>query len=279
MKRFYSMDELRDAMILDSEGLIYGYVEDLRIEDEKVSLAAYTVFRVNEPAIDVEKLRSQLAKRVSLKGNEPLEVLVSIARRENIDVPYKITEKEVRWIKGFVPLEEVRLIDAKRISVDDMDTTLRVILLSKPREALFRGMPVQSSSPTYRIEQVLNKLVLSSLRGILGICKEIVVGPGELGFRVYRVKSMRKVVNWIAFTAHVKRLGLRDAYEKLVEFRDPYKYSKLDLSTAGEVEKILGDSKILDTMRSFIEAEAAGTEFEDVPYSDILKVGEVVITK
>jgi len=273
------MDELRDAMILDSEGLIYGYVEDLRIEDEKVSLAAYTVFRVNEPAIDVEKLRSQLAKRVSLKGNEPLEVLVSIARRENIDVPYKITEKEVRWIKGFVPLEEVRLIDAKRISVDDMDTTLRVILLSKPREALFRGMSVQSSSPTYRTEQVLNKLVLSTSRGILGICKEIVVGPGALGFRVYRVKSMRKVVNWIAFTAHVKRLGLRDAYEKLVEFRDPYKYSKLDLSTAGEVEKILGDSKILDTMRSFIEAEAASTEFEDVPYSDILKVGEVVITK
>lgn len=281
--KFYSLEELKEAIIVDSEGLIYGYVEDIHVAENAASLVAYVVFKVNEPAVDVEKLRSTLAGRAALTGDEPLETLVSLARRENIEIPYILAEKEVRWVKGFVPVGEVRLIDVKQISVDETETKLKVVLLSAPREAIFRGLPTHSTSPTIRAEQVLNKPVVSLSRGILGIAKEIVVGAGMLGFRVYRVRSRRRVVNWIAFTTHVKRLGLREAYEKLVEFRDPYRYSKLDLSVAREVEKMLSDAKekdrVLGAMQNFIEAEDAGAEYEDVPYSDILKVGEVVITR
>jgi hypothetical protein len=282
-KRFYSLDEIRNAMVVDSEGLIYGYVKGLHIIENSVKLAVYTSFKVNEPVVDVEKLVSILLKRANITGSEPLEVLVSLARREGIDIPYRVAEREVEWLKGFVPVEEVQLIDVKRVSVDEVDEVVKVVLLSTPREALFRGFSVQSSAPVYRVEQVLNKLVVSLSRGVLGVCKEVVVGPGALGFRVYRVRSVKKVVNWIAFTSHIKRLGLREAYEKLVEFRDPYKFSKVDLSLAKDVEDVLSGvrdrDRVLSAMQNFVEVEAAAVEFDDVPYSDVAKVGDVVITK
>ncbi|MEM0027799.1 MAG: hypothetical protein QXD38_07750 [Ignisphaera sp.] len=283
MGRFYSFDEIRDAMVVDSEALIYGYVKELQIVDSDVRLSVYTAFRVSELAVDVEKLAHILSSRGLASGNEPLEVLVSIARREGLDMPYRVAEKDVVWLKGFVSLDEVQLIDVKRVSVDDFDSVVKIVLLSTPREASFRGLPVQHQKSVYRIEQILNKLVVSVSRGLLGICKEVVVAPKTVGFRVYRVRSRRRVVNWIAFTSNIKRLGYRDVYERLVEFRDPYRFSKLDLSVAREVENILKGfrdwEKIAKVMESFVEEEQEAAEYEDIAYSDIVKVGDIVIVK
>lgn len=282
-KKFYSIDELKNATIIDSEGLLYGYVEDITIEESNAKLVAYTLFKINEPAINVEKLKSILSSRISLEGNEPLETLVALARKENIEIPWQVTEKEVKWIKGYVSLSEVVLIDSKQLFIDDTRTHIKIVLLSTPREAIFRGLPVNPKSQTYRPQHVLGKLVISASRGILGIAKEIVVSPGMLGFRVYRVRSRKKVVNWIAFTTHVKRMGLKEAYEKLVEFRDPYKYSKVDLSLTNEIEQLLEGTrekeKIMEAMQNFIETEEAGTEYVDIPYSEIVRVGEFVISR
>jgi sporulation protein YlmC with PRC-barrel domain len=282
-KKFYSIDELKNATIIDSEGLLYGYVEDITIEESNAKLVAYTLFKINEPAINVEKLKSILSSRISLEGNEPLETLVALARKENIEIPWQVTEKEVKWIKGYVPLSEVVLIDSKQLFIDDTRTHIKIVLLSTPREAIFRGLPVNPKSQTYRPQHVIGKLVISASRGILGIAKEIVVSPGMLGFRVYRVRSRKKVVNWIAFTTHVKRMGLKEAYEKLVEFRDPYKYSKVDLSLTNEIEQLLEGTKekekILGAMQNYIETEEAGTEYVDIPYSEIVRVGEFVISR
>jgi len=282
-KKFYSIDELKNATIIDSEGLLYGYVEDITIEESNAKLVAYTLFKINEPAINVEKLKSILSSRASLEGNEPLETLVALARKENIEIPWQVTEKEIKWIKGYVPLSEVVLIDSKQIFIDDTRAHIKTVLLSTPREAIFRGLPVNPKSQTYSPQHVIGKLVISASRGILGIAKEIVVSPGMLGFRVYRVRSRKKVVNWIAFTAHVKRMGLKEAYEKLVDFRDPYKYSKVDLSLINEIEQLLEGTrekeKIMEAMQNFIETEEAGTEYVDIPYSEIVRVGEFVITR
>lgn len=282
-KKFYSIDELKNAMIIDSEGLLYGYVEDITIEESNAKLVAYTLFKINEPAINVEKLKSILSSRVSLEGNEPLETLVALARKENIEIPWQVTEKEVKWIKGYVPLSEVVLIDSKQLFIDDTRTHIKIVLLSTPREAIFRGLPVNPKSQTYRPQHIIGKLVISASRGILGVAEEIVVSPGMLGFRVYRVRGRKKVVNWIAFTAHVKRMGLKEAYEKLVEFRDPYKYSKVDLSLTNEIEQLLEGTKekekILGAMQNYIETEEAGTEYVDIPYSEIVRVGEFVISR
>ena len=282
-RRFFSLDEIRDAMVIDSEGFIYGYVKDLQVLEEDVGLAVYISSRVNEPVVDVEKLQSILSSRASLRGDEPLELLVSLARRDGLDIPYKVAEKEVKWLKGFVPVSEIQLIDIKRTSVDNIDSLIKVILLKTPREAIFRGLPARGSKPVYRVDQVLNKIIVSMSRGVLGIAKEVVIGAGEIGFRVYRVRSFKKVVNWIAFTAQVKRLGLRDAYERLVEFRDPYRFSKLDVSIAKDVEEVLKDlkekDKVVVLLQEFVEVEPGAIEFEDISSSDVVKVGDVVISK
>jgi|UniRef100_A0A7J2U4C5 sporulation protein YlmC with PRC-barrel domain len=282
-RRFFSLDEIRDAMVIDSEGFIYGYVKDLQVLEEDVGLAVYISSRVNEPVVDVEKLQSILSSRASLRGDEPLELLVSLARRDGLDIPYKVAEKEVKWLKGFVPVSEIQLIDIKRTSVDNIDSLIKVILLKTPREAIFRGLPARGSKPVYRVDQVLNKIIVSMSRGVLGIAKEVVVGAGEIGFRVYRVRSFKKVVNWIAFTAQVKRLGFKEAYERLVEFRDPYRFSKLDVSIAKDVEEVLKDlkekDKVVVLLQEFVEVEPGAIEFEDISFSDVVKVGDVVISK
>jgi sporulation protein YlmC with PRC-barrel domain len=282
-RRFFSLDEIRDAMVIDSEGFIYGYVKDLQVLEEDVGLAVYISSRVNEPVVDVEKLQSILSSRASLRGDEPLELLVSLARRDGLDIPYKVAEKEVKWLKGFVPVSEIQLIDIKRTSVDNIDSLIKVILLKTPREAIFRGLPARGPKPVYRVDQVLNKIIVSMSRGVLGIAKEVVIGAGEIGFRVYRVRSLKKVVNWIAFTAQVKRLGFKEAYERLVEFRDPYRFSKLDVSIAKDVEEVLKDlkekDKVVVLLQEFVEVEPGAIEFEDIPSSDVVKVGDVVISK
>jgi len=282
-RRFFSLDEIRDAMVIDSEGFIYGYVKDLQVLEEDVGLAVYISSRVNEPVVDVEKLQSILSSRASLRGDEPLELLVSLARRDGLDIPYKVAEKEVKWLKGFVPVSEIQLIDIKRTSVDNIDSLIKVILLKTPREAIFRGLPARGPKPVYRVDQVLNKIIVSMSRGVLGIAKEVVVGAGEIGFRVYRVRSFKKVVNWIAFTAQVKRLGFKEAYERLVEFRDPYRFSKLDVSIAKDVEEVLKDlkekDKVVVLLQEFVEVEPGAIEFEDISFSDVVKVGDVVISK
>jgi hypothetical protein len=282
-RRFFSLDEIRDAMVIDSEGFIYGYVKDLQVLEEDVGLAVYISSRVNEPVVDVEELQSILSSRASLRGDEPLELLVSLARRDGLDIPYKVAEKEVKWLKGFVPVSEIQLIDIKRTSVDNIDSLIKVILLKTPREAIFRGLPARGPKPVYRVDQVLNKIVVSMSRGVLGIAKEVVIGAGEIGFRVYRVRSFKKVVNWIAFTAQVKRLGFKEAYERLVEFRDPYRFSKLDVSIAKDVEEVLKDlkekDKVVVLLQEFVEVESGAIEFEDISSSDVVKVGDVVISK
>jgi len=282
-RRFFSLDEIRDAMVIDSEGFIYGYVKDLQVLEEDVGLAVYISSRVNEPVVDVEKLQSILSSRASLRGDEPLELLVSLARRDGLDIPYKVAEKEVKWLKGFVPVSEIQLIDIKRTSVDNIDSLIKVILLKTPREAIFRGLSARGPKPVYRVDQVLNKIIVSMSRGVLGIAKEVVVGAGEIGFRVYRVRSFKKVVNWIAFTAQVKRLGFKEAYERLVEFRDPYRFSKLDVSIAKDVEEVLKDlkekDKVVVLLQEFVEVEPGAIEFEDISSSDVVKVGDVVISK
>ncbi len=282
-RRFFSLDEIRDAMVIDSEGFIYGYVKDLQVLEEDVGLAVYISSRVNEPVVDVEKLQSILSSRASLRGDEPLELLVSLARRDGLDIPYKVAEKEVKWLKGFVPVSEIQLIDIKRTSVDNIDSLIKVILLKTPREAIFRGLPARGPKPVYRVDQVLNKIIVSMSRGVLGIAKEVVIGAGEIGFRVYRVRSFKKVVNWIAFTAQVKRLGFKEAYERLVEFRDPYRFSKLDVSIAKDVEEVLKDlkekDKVVVLLQEFVGVEPGAIEFEDISSSDVVKVGDVVISK
>jgi sporulation protein YlmC with PRC-barrel domain len=282
-KKFFSLDEIKDAMVVDSEGFIYGYVKDFQVVEDDVKLAVYIYSKVNELVVDVEKLKSVLSTRASLRGDEPLELLVSIARRDGLDIPYKVAEKEFVWLKGFVSVSEIQLIDVKRVSVDNTDSIIKIVLLKTPREALFRGIPIQSAKPIYRVDQVLNKIVVSISRGVLGIAKEVVVGASEIGFRVYRVRSFKNVVNWISFIAQVKKLGFRDAYEKLVEFRDPYRFSKLDISVVKNVEEILKDlkekDKVMAILQEFIEVESGATEFEDIPFNDIVKVGDIVISR
>lgn len=268
-------------MVVDSEGFIYGYVKDFHFVDNMLYLSVYTVFKVNELSIDVEKLTDMLKTKTSLSGNEPLEFLVNLARREGLDIPYRVAEKDFEWVKGFVPVNEVQLIDVKKISVDEMDTVVKVVVLSTPREAVFRGIPIQNTKPIYRFDQVLNKLVISLSRGVLGICKEVVVGAGSAGFRVYRARSIRRVINWIAFTSNLKKQGYRDVYEKLVDFKDPYRFNKVDTSIVKDLENILKDfkekDKVLSMAQNYVEVEVGAVEFEDIAYEDVVKVGDIVI--
>ena len=63
IQRFYSIEELRNATIVDSEGLVYGYVKDLEKIGNDIRIVAYIKYRYNDIVPDVDKLIEILKNR------------------------------------------------------------------------------------------------------------------------------------------------------------------------------------------------------------------------
>lgn len=283
IQRFYSIEELRNATIVDSEGLVYGYVKDLERIDSDVRIVAYIKYRYNDIIPDVDKLIKILKNRGIEIGREPIEIPISIARREGIDIPVKVIDREVELIKGYISIEEIELIDIARIRREQSEETIRIVLLSTPREALYRGIQVSSSREDIDISSIMDKLVVSKSRGILGYAKEVVVAPKAVGVRVYRSYGARGFINWISFLTTIKRMGKRELFEKLAQFRDPYRYSRLELSYLNDVKNMIMQNKesrdVINLLDKYVITEEERGDYIDIPLSKVLKVGDIVIVE
>ena len=65
-------EELKDAVVIDSEGYVYGYVEGLEVRHDEVLLKVYWKRRVRKTKIDVEALRRELFKAYMKTRRIPL---------------------------------------------------------------------------------------------------------------------------------------------------------------------------------------------------------------
>ncbi len=284
MTRFFSFEELRNATVIDSEGYVYGYVGNIELRDDRVELVVYVRYRVRDLAPDVPRLVSVLRSRgIDVDESTPLEVLVSLARREGVDVPIREVERDLELVKGFVGIDEVELIDVARIQRGSNIEELRVVLLSTPREARYRGIPIESTVARVSIRSILGKLVVSKSRGILGYAEEVVCAPKTVGVRVYRSKGCVGYINWINFLTTLKRMGRRELFEELAKFRDPYRFSRIELTLLNDVKKLIedlgGGREVMELLERSVVVEQERREYVDVPLSKVLKVGDVVVVE
>ena len=282
--KFYTPQEIADALVFDSEGLFYGRVDHVEFCEQGAVLVVYVEFRTSDIAVDKEALIEALREKgVRLPENPTLEFLVLRTREEGLDIPYRQVDRKIKMVKGEIPISEVAVISREVLEGPKGKEEVAVILLETPREAGYRGLKLTRSPRLAGEESVKDKLVISISRGILGYAGGLVVGPGEVGVRVYKKRGHSGYLNWLAFAAHVRRQGYERLYHKLVEYKDPYKHSRLPLDEVPLVRDLLraegAPPELIDTLDNYVVRETEGGVYVDVPWRDVLKIGDAIIVK
>jgi hypothetical protein len=283
--RFFGINELRDARVYDSEALFYGVLDGLVFREGTVFLKLAIEVKARQPVVDVERLRRRLVESgAKLGGEEPVEYLVARAREEGLDIPYRVAEKPVRLTKALVPVKEVAIADSKKLWRGMESREERVIVLRTPREARYRGREIRVEMPAVpEPSELRGKLVVSLSDGILGYAEEIVIGPGEPGIRVSHGQGVAGYINWIAFLNTLKKRGLIDLYEKLAEHYDPLASPRLDITMLPSIERLLkslgAPSHAKQLLHEHVMSEPLRGSYTDIPWSNVLKIGDIVITK
>ncbi len=275
-QKFYPLDEYRDSLIVDSEGLIFGrgcgheyYLGGVRIK-VCVEVKAHRVIP------DKDKLVEMLEHRgVDVPIDATLEFLVIRAREEGLDIPLIETTSDIKIVKSYIEPSEILLVDR-------MPDARLIVLLSKPKEALFRGISIQEEVPPPSPDLVEGKIVVSLSRGLVGFAQSIVLGPGEAGIRVAQAGRGEFYFAWLAYLSEVKKRGYSKIYTKLAEYVDPYKRKRLPIEALKEIEDMLlkenAPRELIELMGKYVKSEGAGA-FIDLPWSSIRKLRDIVIVE
>jgi hypothetical protein len=283
MAKFYDPQELLEALVVDSEGLVYGRVGGFRFSQDGVFVQVYTVVRVGEKVVDAGRLAEELRRRgVQVGEGWPLDLLVRRAREEGLREVFREAEREYKLLKGEVRLEEVVLIDEQEVDDPAMGSRekVKVLVLSTPREAEFRGLKQLRQSVPPLEELLRGKLCISLSSGVLGYVDRVVVGPGLLGLRVCRRRGER-VARWAAFMSQLRFMGEEELYRRLSEFRHPLKHSVLRGSEVEEARSLLESAGASErVLRAFEEHIQVGDALcVDIPWGKIKVARDVVIVE
>jgi len=275
--KFYSCEELSGAEVYDSLGLLYGYVCGIDYGGEEPLVRVCVKFRAEDLMPDTAKLAEVLkSKGVEVRG-EPLEVLVTLARKHGLDIPYRAVEKSIEVVKGFVKPGEIALID----SVPEGLRKRVVVLLNNPREARYRGRSTEAVKPPAKPEYVVGKLVVSLREGVVGYATAIVIGPGEPGLRVKRPLSSGYIA-WLKYASDVKA-ARPDLYEKIARIRDPLVHRRVSLSEYESLAEVLKRSGVpeeyVSMLEKYVEAEEGQELYTDIPWSRVKVANDIVIVE
>ncbi len=280
-RKFYSIQEIMGALIYDSEGLYYGYLCNIKI-DLSIKMYVCIDFNVDDIVPDKERLVKLLrSKGLSVSEEETLEYLIYRAREEGIDIPKKKVSKSISMVKGVITIDDIQLID------DFIDYSSRerriLILLDKPKEAMYRGIPISKKPPSITQENIKDKYVVSLSRGFLGRALEVVIGAKELGIRIKKKGNITGYISWLAFLNTLKKKGYMKLYNRLSEYIDPYTTPRIELKMLDQIMEFLRETsapgEVSDLIKKYIVVEETGSMYEDIPLSNVLKIHDIIIVK
>ena len=283
VSKFFSINELKNAVVVDSEGFIYGKVMEYYLTDGKLFLKAYIEIKAKEKIVNVDRIISELEEKgVNIPSDAPLELIVTRAKEEGLDIYYKLAEKPYTLLKGLLPIDEIRWIDSTTLE-KEIEEKITIVLLKTPREARYRGVSEQKEVTLVDREYFQGKLVLSHSKGILGYASELVVGPGKVGLRVIKRKGEKGYVNWLAFLTWLRRRRETKVAAFLSERIDPYRNSRIELSKLNELRVLLREANasrdIVEGLDKHIIYEKGTGIYIDIPWDSILKLRDVIIVK
>jgi sporulation protein YlmC with PRC-barrel domain len=305
MERAYREDELLDAVIIDSEGYIYGKVEKINIGENEIVVLAYEGKPDVKTIADVASLKADLVKSVKttfgsrLRRVDPNDILDETVRKElgltlderlndehflkyaermGVSIPLVKASVERKEQKGTIGLNEIKTVRITLIGKEQGTKVIKAILLRKPKEAEFRKIPVQTKVPYRSTETIKDKLVLDVEGNALGYVDSVVLFQGMPGIRVY-VSKMSAQVSLSLLTRYLDESGQSNTanlVRKHLLEPESHRYT----ATIEELEDFMRQRKLSFKLPESVLGGQAAREFvADIPWEEIQKVGDVVLLK
>lgn len=178
----YAPEELVDALIVDSEGYIWGYVDSVTVQKGRPVVKTYEKEVISETVTDLDELKTALLPTVKkILGKPNLddlyrqirkemevdevtdEILEEYASKKGIRVPKKKTQKVKRKAKGTVAWKNIACINSTKLGT--------CMLLEVPKEASRRGVKVKGKVPYRSHEEIEPKSVIDAEGKIVGRVK------------------------------------------------------------------------------------------------------------
>jgi len=303
IERAYRPDELLDALIIDSEGYIYGRVGKVNIDEDEVVLFALEDKPDVKTVADLTSLKESLLRGVKttfgskLRQKGPGDILAERVRKElgleleellsdehylkyaerlGFPIPYEAAVVERKEQKGTVSLNEVKTIRITVIGKEKFTRLIKVVLLDEPKEAAFRKIPIQKKVPYRTTDAVKDKLVLDAEGNVLGYVDSVVLFKGMPGVRVYVSKmggqvSLSLLVHYLEETAQSEAASLVRK-----ELMDPHSHRAL--VEIEELEDFMRQKKLNFGLPEKVMTSRGSREFvADFPWDMVHKIGDVVL--
>lgn len=305
MERAYREDELLDAIIVDSEGYVYGKVEKININEDEVLLLACEGKPDVKTVVDMTSLKEGLLSSVKttlgsrVRRIAPVDILeenirkelglgldeqvsdehyLKYAERMGVPLPYAKATVERKEQKGIVSLNEVKTIKTTVIGKEKDTKVIKVILLREPKEAEFRRIPIQEKVPYRSTDAIKDTLVLDADGNALGYVDSVVLFQGMPGIRVY-VSKMSGKVSLSLLTRYLEESGQSDAaalVRKHLMDPEAHRY----MVAIEELENFMHQKKLTFRLPEEVIASQGSREFvADISWSEIHKIGDVVLLK
>lgn len=288
----YKEEELLDSIVVDKEGYICGYINDVSVEPNNIIIHLYAYDVKKEEIPDEEELTKQLLTTVPRKGilhHEPsieefydyvretlnlsnrepvtLEHFVKYATTKKIVVPKKTQEFRVKKDKGSINWPSV-----EKIAFTDLG---KCVLLKETVEAEKRGVAIREKVDYRDTEDILGKLVVDSDAKIVGSVAKFLIGsPPGLLIHLERVAREQ--------TPNIESLKKSLIPSRFEDSRQLSDRVKKDLHLEENVNDI---NLIIWATRNGISVQDSVVETREVvmelpvSWDKILRIGDVVVLK
>jgi sporulation protein YlmC with PRC-barrel domain len=187
----YTPEELNNAIVIDSEGYIYGLVEKVSFHPESLFINIYTEQVVKETQDDIDLLKKNLLSTVKKTFGNPTyddlyraigreleqphvtdQMIVDYAKRRNLAIPVKESTVTKRVSKGKIPWNLVGQVSKSDEGV--------YILLNRPIEAEERKILLEEGISYRELEEIKDKTVLDSEAKHIGQVSGILIDRNGL---------------------------------------------------------------------------------------------------
>jgi len=306
MERAYREDELLDAAIIDSEGYVYGKLEKININEDKIVLLASEAKPDVRTVVDLNSLKEEFLRGIKptvgtkLRRQTPQDILEETIRKElgleldeqlddehylkyaerlGVSIPQVKATAERKEQKGTVGLNEIKTIRISVIGKEKWTTVIKIILLHKPKEAMFRKIPIQEKVPYQSTEVIKDKLVLDADGSALGYIDSVVLFQDTPGIRVYVSKPSGQV-SLTLLARYLEESGKSDAATLVRKHFGEYPASHRYTATLEELEDFMRQTKLNFRLPENVMTSQGTREFvADIPWDEIDKIGDVVLLK
>ena len=309
MKKFYTPTELKGAMVVDSEGYLYGRLGDMEVKDDDVIFEVYEEKEYTTEVVDEELLKERLIEylkdkkrrifkkvtmedlkkdiKVSLGIEEEdidLNAYVEYAKKVGVEIPYTSTLMKRKYAKGTISYRDIMALIIQQIPSREgtvMDE-YKIVLLNRPKQAVYGGIEIRPRPPLIPPERIKGKLVISKQGRILGYVDGISIAPSTIAIRVKMPQLKKKIFNLKMFIKY------HEEYEEYKEYLDKLKASfredMIDIERLNDIiiwmKQKRYPQELIDSIGEFTENIVVEEErIEDVPWNKVVKIGDVVIVE